>query len=168
MVNLGPGCILPLLAAVEASHGPGGGLGHLWSRPTPVRRPRRSATASAAVVAGAEPRTQLHRLEPAHRPTIRGKCALGWVCRPSLWVWWSSLVGGSISLLGLCLFGSSVRAGALGFVAETGFCPRTSSLFASGGQSAAVFVRVCQHDSFVESTSCSLVPFSRSISIWLA
>ena len=55
-------------------------------------------------------------LEPADRPAIRGKCALGWVCRPPLWVWWSSLVGGSISLLGLCLLGSSLRAGALDFI----------------------------------------------------
>ena len=26
-------------------------------------------------------------------------CALGWVCRPPLWVWWSSLVGGPISAI---------------------------------------------------------------------
>ena len=42
------------------------------------------------------------------------------------------------------------------------------NFFASGGQSAAVFVRVCQHGSFVKSIPCSLDQFSRSISIWLA
>ena len=30
--------------------------------------------------------------------------------------WWASLVGRSISLIGLCLLGSSLRAGALGFI----------------------------------------------------
>ena len=83
----------------------------------PVRWRRRPAAASAAVAAGADPDFSCAgELEPADRPAIRGKCALGWVCRPPLWVWWSSLVGGSISLSGLCLLGSSVRGGALGFV----------------------------------------------------
>ena len=134
----------------------------------PVRWPRRPCAVSAAVAAGAGPDFSCAgELEPADRPAIRGKCALGWVCRPSLWVWWSSLVGGSISLLGLCLLGSSVRAGALGFVGSRNRI-LSPNFFASGGQSAAVFVRVCQHDSFVKSIPCSLVPFSRSISIWLA
>ena len=75
------------------------------------------------VAAGADPDFSCAgELEPADRPAIRGKCALGWVCRPPLWVWWSSLVGGSISLLGLCLLGSSARAGLwVSLVPETGF-----------------------------------------------
>ena len=115
MVNLESQEIQAVL--VGSCGGLAGGLGHLWSRPTPVRRPRRPAAASAAVEPAQSPELSCAvYLELAHRPTIRGKCALGWVCRPSLWVWWSSLVGGSIFLLGLCLLGSSVRAGALGFV----------------------------------------------------
>ena len=83
----------------------------------PRRPPRRPAAVSAAVAAGADPDFSCAgELEPADRSAIRGKCALGWVCRPPLWVWWSSLVGGSISLIGLCLLGSSLRAGALGFI----------------------------------------------------
>ena len=80
----------------------------------PVRRPRRPVAVSAAFEAGAGPELGCAgQLEPADRPAVRGKCALGWVCRPSLWVWWSSLVGRSISRLGL--LGSCARAGALGF-----------------------------------------------------
>ena len=86
----------------------------------PVRWRRRPAAVSAAVAAGADPDFSCAgELEPADRPAIRGKCALGWVCRPPLWVWWSSLVGGSISLIGLCLLGSSLRAGALDFIVDS-------------------------------------------------
>ena len=99
------------LAAAEAGAAASGAAG------MPVRWRRRPAAASAAVAAGADPDFSCAgELEPADRPAIRGKCALGWVCRPPLWVWWSSLVGGSISLIGLCLLGSSLRAGALDFI----------------------------------------------------
>ena len=64
---------------------------------------------------------------------------------------------GRLCVLGLCVL----------LVPGTGFFV-SLNFFASGGQSAAVFVRVCQHGSFVESIPCSLVPFSRSISVWLA
>ena len=105
------------LAAAEAGAAASGAAG------MPVRWRRRPAAASAAVAAGADPDFSCAgELEPADRPAIRGKCALGWVCRPPLWVWWSSLVGGSISLLGLCLLGSSARAGLwVSLVPETGF-----------------------------------------------
>ena len=42
------------------------------------------------------------------------------------------------------------------------------NFFASGGRSAAVYVRVFRPDPFVEFLLCSLVSFGRSISIWLA
>ena len=93
----------------------------------PVWWPRRPAAATAAVAAGAGPDFSCAgELEPADRPAIRGKCALGWVCRPPLWVWWSSLVRGLISLLGRTRLGSSVRAGALGCV-----IPRSSTFCVS-------------------------------------
>ena len=62
----------------------------------------------------------------------------------------------------LCELGSGFR-----WFPKEDFCV-SRNFFTSGGQSAAVFVRVCQHGSFVKSIPCSLVPFSRSISIWLA
>ena len=54
----------------------------------------------------------------------------------------------------------------LGIPELTGFCV-SPNFFASGGRSAAVFVRI-RHDPFVEFLLCSLVSFGRSISIFLA
>ena len=69
----------PPLAAAEVDVAAPGAAG------MPVRWPRRPAAASAAVAAGADPDFSCAgELEPADRPAIRGKCALGWVCRPSL------------------------------------------------------------------------------------
>ena len=63
----------------------------------------------------------------------------------------SSLVGGSVCRLALFCLESEGGAGAVGF--RKGFgCLWVSRRFsASGGRSAAVSVRVCWHDSFVES-----------------
>ena len=83
----------PAAGLATSGHGPrpcGGRDGRL--PPRPPSSPAQSPELSCAVY-----------LELAHRPTIRGKCALGWVYRPTLRVWWSSLVGGSISSL-VCVF----------------------------------------------------------------
>ena len=136
----------------------------------PVRRPRRPTAVSAAFEADAGPELgcagQLERAAEAPNGEVS-----------SLWVGLSvsrsggrsGLVRRSISRLGLCLFGPSVRAGHQGFVnhrkQEFGRLGSSSCLVVSLRLRLCVF---CQHGSFVESTPCSLVPFSRSISIWLA
>ena len=136
----------------------------------PVWWPRRPAAATAAVAAGAGP---------------------GFSCAGELEQLLKALIGEVRSLSVVCVCVSGLLGKVCGRVVDippwsvcarvlcacwgSGFCfsPKqdlcvSRNFFASGGQSAAVFVRVCQHDSFVKSIPCSLVPLSRSISIWLA
>ena len=52
---------LSIVDALEASHGPGGGLGHLRSRPRPVGRPRRPVPSRPTAASRRRPRLQLRR-----------------------------------------------------------------------------------------------------------
>ena len=52
---------LSFVDALEASHGPGGGLGHLRSRPRPVGRPRRPVPSRPTAASRRRPRLQLRR-----------------------------------------------------------------------------------------------------------
>ena len=80
----------------------------------------------------------------------------------------SGLVRRSISRLGLCLVGSSVRAGALCFRGLGIRIFLSPPLFVCGGRSAAVCLCAFWRNSSVEEPPCSSLPFSRSFSSALA
>ena len=151
------------LAAAEAGAAASGAAG------MPVRRPRRPTAVSAAFEADAGPELgcagQLERAAEAPNGEVS-----------SLWVGLSvsrsggrsGLVRRSISRLGLCLVGSSVRAGALCFRGLGIRIFLSPPLFVCGGWSAAVCLCAFWRNSSVEEPPCSSLPFSRSFSSALA
>ena len=162
-----------MLTAVEASHGPGGGLGHLWSRPMPVGRPRRPCAVSAADRRSRRrPQLQLRR-----RPRAAGEAANRQDVSPP-----GRCVGRSVALsVGsgrsfnppswCALFGVVCGDWGSGLWVSTdpGTRLRVSpALFASRLLSLALYVRACWHSPSVESPLASRVPVSSSALPWLA
>ena len=163
-------CALPLAAALAAARGRGGGCGRVWSSGH-----ARAVAETAGCRLGRRrsrrrPRLQLRRR--ARAPLIDRQFevsalsggSVGRLCGSGGRVWSGDRSPSLVCVFSgrLCVLGSGFR-----WFPKQDFCV-SRNFFTSGGQSAAVFVRVCQHGSFVKSIPCSLVPFSRSISIWLA
>ena len=158
-----------MCCVLEASHGPGGGLGHLRSRPRPVGRARRPVPSRSTVASRRRPRLQLRRqaraaaeaadrqgeFSPGRSVSLSSERARGGGRVVDLQSWSAS------SRVVCARWGSGVQG-----TPEEGIGRR--ALFASRLLSWSLYVRACWHGSSVESRLASRAPVSSSVSPWLA